>query len=141
MAFKKIIVDYLGKLSELLGGDTINPIQLGSGTPTSSNYLRGDGTWSTVSGGSLPVLTEIEIDFGTKPINNKTFTIIDPTVIVTDKISILPSTNSATGQLGNDWEVDNAFFSTKANTGSFTLYVNAQFSISGKRKTYYQILN
>lgn len=26
--------------------------QLGSGTPSSSTYLRGDGTWATVSGGS-----------------------------------------------------------------------------------------
>lgn len=31
---------------------TVAPARLGSGSPSSSNYLRGDGTWSTVVGGS-----------------------------------------------------------------------------------------
>ena len=31
---------------------TVAPARLGSGTPTTSTYLRGDGTWQTVSGGS-----------------------------------------------------------------------------------------
>jgi hypothetical protein len=29
----------------------IPPVNLGSGTPSSSNYLRGDGTWQTLAGG------------------------------------------------------------------------------------------
>jgi hypothetical protein len=32
------------------GGTAINLSALGSGTPSSLNYLRGDGTWSAVSG-------------------------------------------------------------------------------------------
>lgn len=96
---------------------------------------------STLGGGGSATLTEVEIDFGTKPVNNKTFTIIDGAVTNTKKVIVIPSPNNATGQLGNDWEVDGATFSAKANTGDITLYVNAQFSISGKRKIYYQILN
>ena len=95
---------------------------------------------STLGGGSL-TLVEAEIDFGNKPVNNKTFTIINGAVTNTNKIIVMPSPNNATGQLGNDWEMDSATFSAKANTGTITLYVNAQFSISGKRKIYYQILN
>lgn len=91
--------------------------------------------------GSSGTLTEVEIDFGIKPINNKTFTITDTSVSSANKIIVYPSPNTATGQQGNDWEVDGATFSAKANTGSITLYVNAPFSINGKRKIYYQILN
>lgn len=92
-------------------------------------------------GGGSATLTEVEIDFGTQPINNKIFTITDVTVINTNKIIFSPSPNTATGQQGNDWEVDSAIFSAKANTGNITLYVNSPFVISGKRKLYYQILN
>jgi hypothetical protein len=106
--------------------------------------LENDGTKSTLDSSTLggtPSLTEVEIDFGTKPVNDKTFVITDGIVINTNKIIVFPSPNNATGQLGNDWEVDNAIFSAKANTGSITLHVNAQFSMNGKRKIYYQILN
>ena len=108
--------------------------------------LNADGTKSTLDsstlgGGGSVSLTEVEIDFGTKPVNDKTFTITDAGVSNTNKIIVFPSPNNATGQIGNDWEVDNAIFSAKANTGTITLYVNAQFSMNGKRKLYYQILN
>ena len=96
---------------------------------------------STLGGGGSATLTEVEIDFGTTPINNKTFTITDGTITNTKKIIVFTSPNNATGQLGNDWEVDGAVFSAKANTGNITLYVNAPFSMNGKRKIYYQILN
>lgn len=96
---------------------------------------------STIGGGGSASLVEFEIDFGTNPVNDKTFTITDAGVSNTNKIIVFPSPNNATGQLGNDWEVDSAIFSAKANTGNFTLYVNAQFSMNGKRKLYYQILN
>ena len=108
--------------------------------------LENDGTKgtldsSTLGGGGSATLTEAEIDFGTKPVNNKSFILTDATVVPTNKIIIFPSPNDATGQTGNDWEVDGAIFSAKANTGNMTLYVNAPFSMNGKRKIYYQILN
>ena len=96
---------------------------------------------STLGGGGSATLKEVEIDFGTKPVNNKTFTITDGAIVVTNKIIVTPSPSDATGQVGNDWEVDGATFSAKANTGNITLYVNAPFSMNGKRKIHYQILN
>lgn len=106
--------------------------------------LENDGTRSTLDSSTLggtPSLTEVEIDFGTKPVNNKIFTIVDGAVTNTNKVIVNPSPNNSTGQVGNDWEVDTATFSAAANAGSITLYVNTLFSISGKRKIYYQILN
>lgn len=118
MAVKKAVVLTNGQFEQLQSGDT----------------LEG-------AGGGSATLTETEIDFGTKPVNNKTFIINDAGVSVSNKIIVIGSASDATGQVGNDWEVDSAMFSAKANTGNFTLYVNAQFSISGKRKIYYQILS
>jgi hypothetical protein len=107
--------------------------------------LENNGAKSTIDsstlGGGSSTLTEAEIDFGTQPVNNKTFTIIDAGVSNVNKIIVFPSPNTATGQQGNDWEVDSATFSAKANTGDITVYVNSPFVISGKRKIYYQILN
>ena len=106
--------------------------------------LEADGSKGTLDSSTLggtPSLTEVEIDFGTKPANNKIFTITDAGVSNTNKIIVTPSPSDATGQVGNDWEVDGAIFSAKANIGSITLYVNAPFSMNGKRKIYYQILN
>jgi hypothetical protein len=117
MAVKKAVVLTNGQFELLQAGDTLEGV-----------------------GGSA-TLTETEIDFGTKPVNNKTFTITDSGVSVSNKIIVTGSASDATGQVGNDWEVDSAMFSAKANSGNFTLYANAQFSISGKRKIYYQILS
>ena len=108
--------------------------------------LQNDGTKSiidssTLGGGGSATLIEAEIDFGTIPVNNKTFTITNGAITNTQKVVAFPSPNDATGQVGNDWEVDGAVFSAKANTGNITLYVNAPFSMNGKRKIYYQILN
>jgi len=99
-------------------------------------------TWVSIINSVLSSSSqEIEVDFGIQPVNNKTFTITDTSIINTNKIIFSPSPNNATGQIGNDWEVDSAIFSAKANTGNITLYVNSPFVISGKRKLYYQILN
>ena len=41
-----------GDLKQFASTDTIPVGNLATGTPTSSNYLRGDGTWAEAGGGS-----------------------------------------------------------------------------------------
>lgn len=52
-----LYIDSNGDFCSFLTGDTIAPAYLGTGSPSSSNYLRGDGTWATVTGGSGSVTT------------------------------------------------------------------------------------
>lgn len=48
MALFRPIVDSNGNLSELADGNCIRPNLLGSGTPTSSTVLLGDGSWTDI---------------------------------------------------------------------------------------------
>lgn len=66
MANQKPLKLSTGTLAEFASGDTVAPSTLGTGTPNSSNYLRGDGTWATVSA-SPEVLGSSTIDFGSAP--------------------------------------------------------------------------
>lgn len=53
MSLKKALVNYAGKIKEIISGDYIDPSFLGSGTRNGTNFLRDDGTWQAVaSGGS-----------------------------------------------------------------------------------------
>lgn len=107
----------------------------GGGT---TNFLRADGTWATPSGGGGGLtLTEIEVDFGTKPIRSKKFTITAAGVTGTSKIIVTPSGNVAAGRVGDDWEWDSIATSAKAGTGQFVLTCFASGKVAGKRKFYY----
>ncbi len=43
------LIEVLGKIIKLPKNSYLDPSTLGSGSPSSSNYLRGDGTWATPS--------------------------------------------------------------------------------------------
>ena len=94
----------------------------------------------TIGGGGSITGTEIEIDFGSLPISEKTFTITDANVSPTSLLIITPSGETATGRVGNDSEWDGLICTGLAATGSFTLSVVATGSVVDKRKINYIIV-
>jgi len=116
MAVKNPIVNYNGYLKELQVGDTL---------PASGGFT----------------LTEVEIDFGTKPTRSKRFTITDALATTLSKIMVVPSGNVATGRGQDDWEWDTIQFAAKGNTGNFSLSAYSNTRIGGKRKIFYTINN
>ena len=94
------------------------------------------GKLDLVGGGSTPIaITEVEIDFGTKPVTSKSFTVTDAAVSATSKISIVPSAKTATGRVNtDDVEWDGLSLAAVAGTGSFTVYAVANPGpVVGKR--------
>ena len=108
-----------------------------TGAP-SGKFLKDDLTWDTLAGGGGGLtLTEFEVDFGTKPIRSKKFTITAAGVTGSSKVIVNPSGNVATGRVGDDWEWDAISTSAKAGTGQFVLTCFASGRVAGKRKFYY----
>ena len=55
--------DVSGLSGSAITRDTIAPARLGTGSDISTKYLRGDGTWETVSGGGTPGGSNTQIQF------------------------------------------------------------------------------
>lgn len=86
--------------------------------------------------GSFAV-TETEIDFGSLPVTEKSFTITDAGVTAASKIMCVESGNVATGRVGADSLWDSINYSALGASGEFTLYAKASGAIVGKRKVFY----
>lgn len=55
-----------GHIGGIATGDLVEPLALGTGSPSSSTYLRGDGTWASVAGGAALELQRSEVAVPTK---------------------------------------------------------------------------
>ena len=88
-ADKTVILSLRGAAGWLASLDSTSKVptaQLGTGTASSSTYLRGDRTWATVSGGSgVSGMVVVTVDFGS------TFTHFAQTV-VTGQSWVVPGT-------------------------------------------------
>jgi len=95
--------------------------------------------WSFVASAPTTLLpslttTEVEIDFGTKPVTDARFTIAIPEALPTSKITVALSGKTATGRTPGDAEWDGFSFGANPGTGSITLYVTCTSgSVVGKR--------
>jgi hypothetical protein len=84
--------------------------------------------------------TKTEIDFGTHPVWDKTFTITDARCGSGSVVMAAPCGTVATGRVGDDWAWDALALSALPGTGSFALTASAMPGpVVGKRTIQYQI--
>lgn len=84
--------------------------------------------------------TAVEIDFGTTPVWDKTFTITDAAVTALSNVAAVTSSVTATGRVGNDAVWDSLVLSATPAAGSFELSAMAiPGPIVGRRVVQYQI--
>lgn len=98
--------------------DSILPSQTGN----SGKYLKTDGSttsWNTVSGGSSSI-SQATIDFGTTPINEKSFSVTDATCTTSSKIILF---NAGVAHTNENYGVQINLNYIPLN-GSFTLTVD-----------------
>lgn len=111
-----------------------------TGTPNGTKYLRDDFSWQSVAGGSA-LWTEVEIDFGSTPVYDATFTITDAAITSSAvKMAVVPSGKAATGRTADDWQWDGGTFVANPGTGSAVCYATFHPGpIVGRRTLQYQI--
>lgn len=93
------------------------------------------------AGGGGGSWTEVEIDFGSAPVYEATFTITDAAITSSAvKVILVPSGKAATGRTADDWQWDGGTFAANPGTGSATCYA-AFFPgpIVGRRKLQYSV--
>lgn len=121
--------------SDIVSG-LVDTARLGTGSPSSSKFLRGDQTWAAAS----PTLTEIEIDFGSVPVFEKSFAVTDAAVSGSSMIHAIESGSPATGRADGDALWDAIVLSAKPGSGSFVLNAKAcPGPVVGKRKAVYLV--
>lgn len=97
--------------------------------------------WEAIGGGSGAV-TEIEVDFGSTPVYDATFTITDAAIISSaNSVLITESGKPATGRVAGDAQWDSIVCSTNPGVGSAVVYVQAlPGPVVGKRKLQYMVI-
>jgi hypothetical protein len=119
-----------------------------SSTVTTLNFVgagvvasgAGATTTITISGGGAGTfaVTETEVDFGTTPVTDATFTVTDASITGTSKIMVTESGSIGTGRVASgDSLWDTISYSCVPAAGSFTLYARASGAVVGYRKLFY----
>lgn len=105
------------------------------------NFLRADGTFAAPGGGGGASATEIEVNFGTKPVYDAQFTITDAAISPTSKVVVTPSGKVSTGRVSGDWQWDGATFAALPGSGSAICFATFHPGpIVGTRLLQYQVM-
>lgn len=141
MATKKVLVlNDDGTQQQMSSTDTVPLNNLGTGTPTSSNFLRGDGTW-TIPGSGGVSFTTVEVDLGnTKRSGN--FTIVSSGLTVNKQVMIYQATAPYTGKgtLADEAEMDYiGVTGVVTSTTTIKCFWNSSTSVKGNFKFNYLI--
>ena len=122
------------------GSDPLNVTTLAGYTGDTSKFLRADGTFAAVPD-TDPTLGETEVDFGTKPVYESSFTLVNAAITTSSKITMVESGNIATNRVAaGDALFDSVVFAALPAAGSATIYARAvPGPVVGARKLFYQI--
>ena len=104
-----------------------------------ANLTLTGGVLDAASAGSA-TWTEYEIDFGSTPVHDASFTVVDAAVSATSEVAVVQSGATATGRAAGDAQWDSIAYAAAPGAGQFTLYALAYPGpVVGKRKILYQV--
>ncbi len=125
------------------GGDMLKSENLSGLTNyTTARSNLGLGSAATASASAFSSSwTEVEIDFGSTPVYDATFTITDAAITSSSvSVALTPCGKAATGRTADDWQWDGGTFAANPGTGSATCYATFHPGpIVGKRMLQYSI--
>jgi len=101
----------------------IPEVQAGTNVTLAHN-ARGPVISASGGGGSVTVV-EVEIDFGTKPVFDALFTVVDASVNAASKVTVTESGKTATGRTQGDAQWDSIDGAALPGAGSFQLFCTA----------------
>lgn len=95
----------------------------GVGASPGDTLVWDGSAWVPGPGAAGASWTELEIDLGSTPVYDFTFTITDAAITSSSvKVVVSSSGKTATGRADGDWLFDSAVFSANPGTGSATVY-------------------
>lgn len=126
-----------GKVSFQDGAGTVLSIE----TIADGQFMKRQGSQivGAAGGGSLAV-TEVEVDFGTDPVYDARFTVVDAAISGTSKILISESGKAATGRAPGDSEWDSISATALPGSGQMTVMCKANPGpVAGRRILQYTV--
>jgi len=119
------------------GGGGVSSVVAGTGIAV-DNTDPANPVVSATGGPGGFAITETEVNFGTTPVVEKTFTVTDAAITPTSKIIVTESGSIGTGRVASgDSLWDTITYACIPATGSFTLFAKASGSVVGFRKLFY----
>lgn len=93
-----------------------------TGTPDGTKFLRDDSVWAS-PGASSTNIKQTEVDFGTTPVSEASFTITDADVAAGSQIVGTVAYEAPTGKDLDELDMDSFDLKFAPGAGQFTVYV------------------